>query len=138
MGRRAAKRLGTGLLFVLGTAIVGFGIPIVWLLIAAEIQGAAGVTRMTKATAIAVFPGIAISYLIVMYIVGWVATPRRGAERTPPPRTHHPWVRSIRDEPRRPERPTGLETVFIAATVVVGVAFMIWFFLWAGDPLPPT
>ena len=64
MTSRLARKMGISVLFVISTAVIGFGIPLLWLLIAAEIQGAAGITRMTKETAVAVFPGIVISYVI--------------------------------------------------------------------------
>ena len=129
MTLRLARKLGISVL-------IGFGIPLLWLLVAAQIQGAAGISRMTKETAVAVFPGIVISYVIVMHIVGSVISRRGTAERIPPPRTQYPWLRSARDEPARTEKPTGLEMVFIVAASAVSVAFMVWFFLWAGNPLP--
>ncbi len=136
MALRLARKLGISVLFVIATAVIGFGIPLVWLLIAAEIQGAAGITRMTKETAVAVFPGIVISYVVVMHIVGRAISRRDTAERIPPPRTQYPWLRSARDEPARTEKPTSVEMVFIVAASACGVAFMVWFFLWAGNPLP--
>lgn len=136
MAARLIRKLGISTLFALGVAVIGFGIPLLWLLIAAEIQGAAGITRMTKTTAIAVFPGIVLTYAIVMYAIGWAMSRRDGAERLPPPRTRYPWLRSMRDEPERTEKPTRLEMVFITAASAVSIAFMVWFFLWAGNPLP--
>jgi hypothetical protein len=136
MTLRLARKLGISVLFVIATAVIGFGIPLLWLLVAAQIQGAAGISRMTKETAVAVFPGIVISYVIVMHIVGRVINRGDTAERIPPPRTQYPWLRSTRDEPARTEKPTGLEMVFIVAASALSVAFMLWFFLWAGNPLP--
>ena len=136
MTLRLARKLGISVLFVLATAVIGFGIPLLWLLIAAEIQGAAGITRMTKETAVAVFPGMVISYVVVMYIVGRVINRGGTAERIPPTRTQYPWLRSTRDEPAHTEKPTGLEMVFIVAASALSLAFMVWFFLWAGNPLP--
>jgi hypothetical protein len=136
MALRLVRKLGISVLFVITTAVIGVGIPLLWLYIAAEIQGAAGITRMTKETAVAVFPGIVISYVIVMYIIDWVMSRRGTAERIPPPRTRYPWLRSMGDEPARTEKPTGLEMVFIVAACAVSVAFTVWFFLWAGNPLP--
>ena len=43
---------------------------------------------------------------------------------------------STRDEPAHTEKPTGLEMVFIVAASALSLAFMVWFFLWAGNPLP--
>jgi hypothetical protein len=136
MALRLVRKLGISALFLLATAVVGFGIPLLWLLVAAEIQGAAGITRMTKETAVAVFPGIVISYVIVFHIVAWVMSRRGTAERVPPPRTRYPWLRSARDGPARTEKPTSLEMVFIVAASAASVVFMLWFFLWAGNPLP--
>jgi hypothetical protein len=136
MTLRLARKLGISALFVIATTVVGFGIPLLWLLVAAEIQGAAGISRMTKETAVAVFPGMVISYVVVLQIVSWVISRRGTAERIPPPRTQYPWLRSTGDEPARTEKPTGLEMVFIVAASAVSVAFMVWFFLWAGNPLP--
>lgn len=136
MALRLVRKLGISALFVLATAVVGFGIPLLWLLVAAEIQGAAGITRMTKETAVAVFPGIVISYVIVFHIVAWAMSRRGTAERVPPPRARYPWLRSARDEPAPTEKPTSLEMVFIVAASAASVVFMLWFFLWAGNPLP--
>lgn len=136
MALRLARKLGISVLLVITASVIGFGIPLVWLLIAAEIQGAAGISRMTKETAVAVFPGIVITYVLVMHVIGWVMGRRSTAERIPPPRTHYPWLRSMRDEPSRTEKPTGLEMAFIVAASAASLAFMAWFFLWAGNPLP--
>ncbi len=132
-----AIRLGRFGLLGCGAVVIGFGIPIVWLLIAAEVQGASGVRQMTTATAATIFPGIALSYALVLGAVrrltprGEGQTPRRG-------RSPYPWLRSMRDEPARPATSTPIETMFMVSALLVSVAFTVWFFLWAGNPLPPA
>jgi ABC-type dipeptide/oligopeptide/nickel transport system permease subunit len=121
--------------FVVAIAVVGFGVPIIWLLVAAVIQGEAGQARMTVETAVAIFPGICITYALVAYLAGALAARRWSSEKRVP-RTIHPWMRSMRDEPTKPEPPTSLEMVFILAALAISVAFLIWFFVWAGSPLP--
>lgn len=132
---RLIRKIGFSVAFIVGVAFVGFGIPLVWLLIAAEVQGVAGITSMSKLTAVTVFPGVILTYMLLMYLVGWALNRQQGSERIPPPRTRQPWLRSARDEPARIERPTGLEMVFILAASIVTAAFVVWFFLWAGPPV---
>ena len=57
-------------------------------------------------------------------------------ERTPPPR--YPWNRSMRDEPYRPGsgKLSPVEAVFVGTAVVASIAMLIWFFAFAGSPLP--
>jgi hypothetical protein len=123
--------------FTIGALVAGFGIPLLWLLIAGQLQGGEGVQRMTVTTAAALFPGIVVSYAAVMWIAGWgMSRSQPAGARTAPPRTHYPWLRSMRDEPGRPAKATSLEVMFIAAASALSVAFMVWFVLWAGNPLP--
>lgn len=125
--------------FLLAIAIVGFGVPLIWLLIAAKIQGAAGITSMTTETALAVYPGVAISYAFVGYLAARIADRLRAdedGERGRPRTPSYPWLRAMSDEPEQTAPATRIEKVFILAAGSVSVAFTIWFFLWAGSPLP--
>jgi hypothetical protein len=131
-----ASKLFRAVAFVAATLLIGFGIPLAWLLIAAELQGSAGITRMTSTTAAAVFPGIVISYALVMYVVGWAMSRKDGDRREASSRNRYPWLRSMRDQPQQPAKATPLEVMFILAAASVSIAFMVWFFLWAGNPLP--
>ncbi len=135
-------RVVKGLLLIplaLAVLVVGFGTPLLWLLIGAEIQGASGVTHMTTETAIAVYPGVAITYAFVGYFAARIAGRLRG-EDAPQPRhpraPSHPWLRAMSDEPESVTPPTGLEKVFILAAGSLTIAFTVWFFAWAGNPLP--
>jgi hypothetical protein len=48
------------------------------------------------------------------------------------------WNRSFRDEQHRPggQRSDPIERVFVITAVVGLVAFQVWFFFFAGSPLP--
>ena len=134
-------RLTTVLLavpFVLAVAVAGFGVPLLWLLIGAQIQGAAGITRMTTETAIAVYPGVAITYALVGYVAARLAERFRGEQggQRHPRAPSHPWLRAMSDEPERTAPATPVEKIFILAAGSVSLAFMVWFVLWAGNPLP--
>jgi hypothetical protein len=87
-----------------------------------------------------VFVGIVLTYIAIMVVLGWIQSrlgePEQPSGRRPVER--HPWNRSMRDEPYRPgERAlTPLETMFVTTAIVASVAFLLWFFLFAGSPLP--
>jgi hypothetical protein len=126
-------------LAALGAVAVGLGVPLAWIWIGAKIQGSTGESSLNSSTAAVVFVGIVITYIALMFVVGWIqaryARPGDGASPGPP---RHPWNRSMRDEPYRPgERAlSSLEAMFVATAIVASIAFMLWFFLFAGSPLP--
>jgi hypothetical protein len=125
--------------FTLAVLVVGFGTPLLWLLIGAKIQGASGVTHMTTETAIAVYPGVAVTYAFVGYLAAEFAARLRGGavpQARHPRAPSHPWLRAMSDEPESVTPPTGLEKIFILAAGSLTIAFTVWFFAWAGSPLP--
>ena len=56
-------------------------------------------------------------------------------ERAP---ARYPWNRSMRDEPYRPGtgKLSPVEAVFVGTAIVASIAMLIWFFAFAGSPLP--
>ena len=123
-----------------GAVLVGFGVPLAWIWIGSKLQGATGESTINASTAAVVFVGIVFTYLGLLILLGWLQS-RFGeapGERAGPGPSRHPWNRSMRDEPYRPgERElTPLETLFVTTAVVVSIAFMLWFFIFAGSPLP--
>ena len=137
-GLRAAVRF---VLIGAGALLVGFGVPLAWIWLGSKLQGTTGESRINASTAAVVFVGIVFTYIGLLTIFGWLQNrffgdqPREGSRPAP---ARHPWNRSMRDEPYRPgERALSpLETLFVATAIVVSVAFMLWFFLFAGSPLP--
>jgi hypothetical protein len=126
-------------LIVLGALVVGFGVPLLWIWIGSKLQGTTGESSINSSTAAVVFVGIVFTYMALLFLFGWLqarfSQPQRD-ESGPQPR--HPWNRSMRDEPYRPgERSlTPIEAMFVTTAIVASVAFMLWFFLFAGSPLP--
>jgi hypothetical protein len=79
--------------------------------------------------------GILVSYLVILIIAGAIQAREQGPRRLP---TRHPWTRSMRDEPYRPgdDKLSSVEVVFVGTAVVASIAMLIWFFGFAGSPLP--
>jgi hypothetical protein len=114
---------------------VGFGVPLLWVWIGSILQGA-GSDSVSSSTAAVIFVGIIFTYIAILFVVGLVQGRADTGEERPP--TRHRWNRSMRDEPYRPgtKRLSPIEAAFVFTTVVVSAAFMLWFFLLAGSPLP--
>jgi hypothetical protein len=130
---RGAASEATGLLLAL---VVALGIPLVWVWIASRIAG----TRqdVTPALAILITAGILISYWLALVIGSrlrgrWVTEDEQRARVR-----RMSWNRSFRDESRHPgEDPSDpVERLFIIVAVLAVIAFEIWFFFFAGSPLP--
>lgn len=120
---------------VVGAILVGVGVPLLWVWIGSLIQSARGASGVEASTALAMVVGIVFTYGLVLYIAGWIQT--RGDRSMPPP-VRHPWNRSMRDEPYRPgtRQLSPVEAAFVIAAIAASIAMLIWFFGFAGDPLP--
>lgn len=120
---------------VAGAAIVGAGVPLLWVWIGSQIQGARGATGVEASTALAMVVGILATYAVVLYVAGWIQG--RGDDSLPPP-VRYPWNRSMRDEPYRPgtTKLSPIEAAFVIAAVAATIAMLVWFFAFAGSPLP--
>jgi hypothetical protein len=123
----------TGLVLALAVAL---GIPLAWVWIASQLAG--NERDLTPSLAILIAFGIVVSYWLAL-VVGsrlrrhWVG---ESAERARQRRMS--WNRSFRDEPlheaNRESDP--VERVFVVVAVIAVIAFEIWFFFFAGSPLP--
>jgi len=120
---------------VAGAAIVGAGVPLLWVWIGSQIQGARGATGVEASTALAMVVGILATYAVVLYVAGWI---QGHNDETLPPPVRYPWNRSMRDEPYRPGtgKLSPIEASFVIAAIVATIAMLIWFFAFAGSPLP--
>jgi hypothetical protein len=74
--------------------------------------------------------------VVVLLIAAAIQGRGSDDEQAAPPR--YPWNRSMRDEPYRPgtSKLSPVEAVFVGTAVVASIAMMIWFFAFAGSPLP--
>ena len=133
---RFSRSTGRFIAEVIGVVAIGAGVPLLWIWIGSLIQGARGAQTVEAATAAAVMIGIIVTYALVLFIAAWIQG--RGERTSMPPPVRYPWNRSMRDSPYRPGSGelTPIETVFVATAVIATIAMLIWFFAFAGSPLP--
>ena len=135
--KRASGRTGRFFLELAAAIVVGAGIPLLWVWIGSQIQGSRGAQAVEASTALIMVVGILVSYVIVLIIASWLQARGQDPNLTRGP-TRHPWLRSMRDEPYRPgsQKLSPVEAVFVGTAIVASIAMMIWFFAFAGSPLP--
>jgi hypothetical protein len=133
--KRASGKTGRFLVEIVAAVFVGVGVPLFWLWLGSQIQGARGATTVETTTAAIMIVGILLSYLVILLIAAAIQAREQGARRPP---TRYPWMRSMRDEPYRPggDKLSSVEVVFVGTAVVASIAMLIWFFGFAGSPLP--
>jgi hypothetical protein len=132
----SGKKLGRFLLEVAAAVVVGAGVPLLWVWIGSLIQSSRGASNVEPATAAVLVVGILLTYVVVLLIAGSIQGRGDEEEQRPPPR--YPWNRSMRDEPYRPgtSKLSPVEAVFVGTAVIASIAMVIWFFAFAGSPLP--
>jgi len=130
------KKLGRVTLEIAAAVVVGAGVPLLWVWIGSLIQSSRGAANVEPSTAVVMVVGIVVSYAVVLVIAAAIQARGDDDDQRPPPR--YPWNRSMRDEPYRPgtSRLSPVEAVFVGTAVVASIAMMIWFFAFAGSPLP--
>lgn len=134
--KQASGRTGRFVVEIVAAAIVGAGVPLFWIWVGSMIQSSRGAQHVEGSTAAILFVGILVSYVIILIIAGAIQGRSIGAGERPP--TRYPWNRSMRDEPYRPGtgKLTPVEAVFVGTAIIASVAMIIWFFAFAGSPLP--
>lgn len=126
---------------VLAAIASAVAVPIVWLLIGAKIQGVSGVTHMTKPAAVAMFPGVILTYFGLLAVFGRIEQKRVEAAgesgSSAGPARRAPWNRSMRDEPHKPggDSLSPVEMAFVVVATVSTIGFNVWFFFFAGSPI---
>jgi hypothetical protein len=133
---RRARRLvnGIGLLWGGAVAIVAAaGIPLAWIWIASKLAGTKA--DLTPSLAVFIATGILVSYWLALLVGSWIRGRTVGEERARV--TRRSWNRSFSDAPTpEDQRIDPIERLFIVVAVLAIIAFEIWFFFYAGDPLP--
>jgi hypothetical protein len=134
--KRASGRTGRFVLEIVAAALIGAGVPLLWIWIGSLIQASRGAQNVEGATAAIICVGIVASYVIILMIAGAIQARGEADEEQAPRR--YPWNRSMRDEPYRPgsEKLSPVEAVFVGTAVVASIGMLIWFFAFAGSPLP--
>ena len=119
---------GSCLLMFAGCLFLWIGVPLLWLWIASQIEGA---TDLGIALAVAMVGSISTIILIAWAFPGSTAPHRVAA--APRPRAAEAW------EQRRRRRPTGgvLEPMIVSSAALAVVLFAVWFLFFAGaSPVP--
>ena len=121
---------------IAAAAVVGIGVPLFWIWVGSRIQGSRGTQHVEASTAVILVVGILVSYTVILIVAGAIQARSETSEGGPPPR--YPWNRSMRDEPYRPGtgKLTPVEAVFVGTAIVASIAMLVWFFAFAGSPLP--
>jgi len=135
--KSASTTTGRFFLEIAAAILVGAGVPLLWVWIGSLIQGSRGSQGVEASTAVAIMVGILITYVVILVIAGAIQARNQDPDEKRPP-TRYPWNRSMRDEPYRPgtSKLTPIEAVFVGTAIVASIAMMIWFFTFAGSPLP--
>jgi hypothetical protein len=123
----------SGLLFAL---VVALGIPLVWVWIASQLAGTK--RDLTPSLALLITTGILVSYWAAL-VAGsrlrgrWVSADEQRARVR-----RMSWNRSFRDEPRHAgdEESDPVERLFVFVAILGIIGFEVWFFFFAGSPLP--
>ncbi len=130
-----AARLGLAALTALLSVNLWTGAPLFSIWVGSRVQNGTGLTMSAVGVVIGV---LAVCVTLLVLALVRVEAAYKALTGEPVTRRTSPWLRSLRDE--RPElaekRPlTGTEKAMVAAVVLGGVAFEIWFFFFAGSSI---
>jgi hypothetical protein len=137
-GHRRIRRLVNGVGSLSGTAAAiaaAAGIPLAWVWLASRLAGTK--RDLTPSLAIFIATGIIVSYWLALLVGSWLRAravdPAEERDRV----RRSSWNRSFSDAPTPGDRRIDpIERLFIVIGVLAIIAFDIWFFFFAGDPLP--
>jgi hypothetical protein len=136
--KRIATRLARGAVSaasgIAGAVVVAAGVPLAWVWIASQIAGSE--RDLTPSLAILITAGILVSYWVVLLIGSWVRSYLVDEEVRRAQVRRMSWNRSFRDEPHSKQGGDPVERLFVLIAVIAIIAFEIWFFFFAGSPLP--
>jgi hypothetical protein len=131
---RAVKSTVVTLLIMVGALLLGFGVPVAWLWVASQFYGQTG--AVNGSVAFFLFVAILLTYSAVLLIASWVRA-RMGQGLVDAKQTHRAvWNRSVRDSHYQPGAggDDAVERLFVVATILAAIGFMIWFAFFAGAP----
>jgi hypothetical protein len=109
-------------------------IPLVWLWIGSQISDS---QFPSLGPYLVVLAGVIISILLVAWVLGrlnGLYIRLTGGKDVGPIRMG--WMKSLRDSEKTGDPPSLIEVVIIGSVVISFVAFLAWFFIFAGSPIP--
>ncbi|HEU4705723.1 MAG TPA: hypothetical protein VFS64_00870 [Solirubrobacterales bacterium] len=131
------QSLAAGLVF-LAMLIAAFSlwtaIPLSWVYIASKLS-------QTQFPAGGPYAIVAVGIIATIVVVAWLISRLNnlyiritGTNRVTPIRPT--WLKSMRDTAPPPSSVTVVEAVIMGSVMLAMLALTIWFFLWAGSPIP--
>ena len=115
--------------FVLGVALLGLGVPLLWVFIASKLSNT--FLELPLLPLFVMVVGLLITYLALAALVS-----RFDKERAEMGPTRMSWNRSLSADRFETSKTTQWERVFITTAILVAICFEIWFFVFAGSSLP--
>lgn len=132
---RGMAALGLIVVMVVGSFVLWLAVPLGWLWVASRLNQSLDPSFGAYA-AIAV--GIPATMLLLFMLLRRVDAAHRHltgglSESKPVP---PPWRRSMRDERNMHAPTSALDTILVATAIAAGLVLAVWFFVFAGSPLP--
>jgi hypothetical protein len=129
------RATGSNLSGLVVAVLVAGGIPLVWIWLASKLAGTK--RDLTPSLAVFIATGILVSYWLALLVGSWLRGRSLDPEKERGRARRKSWNRSFSDAPRPDDQGIDLiERLFIVVGVLAIIAFEIWFFFFAGDPLP--
>ncbi len=133
--RSATRGAGQTVSTLVAVPLIAVGVPAFWVWLASQIAGSS--REVTPSLAIFITVGILLSYWVALLLGSLLRSRWVSEEETRRKLRRMSWNRSFRDEPNRPDDHSDpIERIFVITAVVGFIAFEIWFFFFAGSPLP--
>jgi hypothetical protein len=112
------------------------GIPVLWLYIASQLVNT---SQPSMGPYLVVVVGVIATVIVDAVVISRLnhqyerVTGSRGEVRV-----QLPWMKSLRGEREGPRSMSVLDAVLIVSVTLAGMAFGLWFFVFAGSSLPGT
>jgi 4-amino-4-deoxy-L-arabinose transferase-like glycosyltransferase len=133
--RGASRGAGHTVSTVVAVPLIAVGVPAFWVWLASQVAGSS--KDVTPSLALFITVGILVSYWLALLIGSSLRRHWVSEEEQRKKLRRMSWNRSFRDEPNRVEDHSDpIERIFVIAAVLGFIAFEIWFFFFAGSPLP--
>ena len=122
------------LLMIVGSLVLWIGIPVGWIVLASHLTDT---SAPTLGPYVLVIFGIPVSmFLFGRFLYRLNALYGDVTGNTPHVQVRSAWLKSMRAERENTRPRTVLDVVMIASVSVAVLAFLIWFFFFAGSSLP--
>jgi hypothetical protein len=131
---RTVKGVLTFVATIVAAVAIGFGVPLAWIWIGSQLQSDEGASTVSWTVAMVILFGIIFTYVALLYLASWVMG--RIENRGDSASARAPWMRGMTEARQRQGSMAGVERVFVVTTLLVTVAFWLWFAFLAGSPIP--